>query len=239
MIYKNVADIRAEFCRKYRANEIVHNETGSLSGSDTIEIVGASFIADEPSIFGKVNEEYVQREIDWYNSMSLNVNDIAGVTPKIWKAVADKDGFINSNYGYLVFSLQNGLQYVNALTALIDNPSTRRATMVYTRPTIHQDWNKGGMSDFICTNAVQYLIRDNKLEVVVQMRSADSVFGYKNDRAWAAYVQNKLIEDLKRIGNIEVTAGNIYWQVASLHIYSCHFNLIEDFMKSVEQRLYA
>jgi thymidylate synthase len=157
----------------------------------------------------------------------------------LWKAVADKDGFINSNYGYLVFSSRNHMQYDNVLNALTENPSTRRATMVYTRPSIHAEWNKNGMSDFICTNAVQYLIRDNKLEVVVQMRSNDAWAGYRNDRAWAVYVQNKLIKDLKRDANIEVTAGAIFWQVASLHIYEKQFYLIDEYMRSILNKQYV
>ncbi len=43
------------------------NKRFKLSDS-TIEITGASFVADLESIFGEVNWEYVAREEAWYNS---------------------------------------------------------------------------------------------------------------------------------------------------------------------------
>jgi thymidylate synthase len=82
------------------------------------------------------------------------------------------------------------------------------------------DYNANGMSDFMCTNAVQYMIRDGKLNAVVQMRSNDVVFGYKNDYAWQKFVLDKLAADL------EVTPGRIIWNAGSLHVYERHFKLV-------------
>lgn len=202
-----------------------------LSGNTTIEIIGASFIADEESIFGNVNWDYVHREEQWYNSMSLNVNDIPGGPPAIWSAVADKDGLINSNYGYLLYSTENGNQYDNALNELKKNPSSRRATAVYTRPTIWADYNSNGMSDFICTNAVGYLIRDGKLHAHVQMRSNDAWAGYRNDRAWQQHVLEKMAAEL------EVPAGNLYWTATSLHVYERNYYLVDHFTKTGETHI--
>ena len=206
----------------------------NLVGNTTIEIQGACFIADETSIFGTVSWDYVKREEDWYNSQSLNVNDIPGGTPAVWKAVADKDGFINSNYGWCIYSHQNGFdslphnednqldsQYLRALNELKKNPESRRAVMIYTRPSMWLDYNLNGRSDFMCTNTVQYLIRDNKLHAVVQMRSNDAVLGFKNDRAWQHHVLCKLAADLG------VEPGDLIWQVGSLHVYARHYYLID------------
>lgn len=122
----------------------------NLVGNTTIEIVGASFIADEDAIFGVINWEYVEREEQWYNSMSLNVNDIPGGPPKIWSAVADKDGFINSNYGWTLYHPDNGSQYDQVVQELKSNPYSRRAMAIYTRPSMWEDYNKNGRSDFMC-----------------------------------------------------------------------------------------
>lgn len=229
-----VQHIREIFLEKYLKNEIVTNDTGSLSGADTIEIVGASFVATEPMIFGKPNAEYVQHELDWYLSKSLNVNDIPGGPPKIWQAVADCDGFINSNYGFLIFDATNGYQCENAIQALVASSQTRRASMIYTRPTMHTDWNANGMSDFVCTNCVQYLIRNNRLEVVVQMRSNDAWAGYRNDYAWQKFVQDFVVAEYNARTGKSVVAGPIHWQVASLHIYSRQFYLLENYAKTGE-----
>lgn len=221
----SVRDIRFEFKRLLAEKQFtsINREASmtSLVGNTTIEIIGASFIADEDSIFGEVNHDYVAREEAWYDSQSLNVNDIPGGAPAIWKAVADADGFINSNYGWCVYSEANGNQYANALQELQKNPESRRAIMIYTRPSMWSDYNKNGRSDFMCTNDVQYLIRDGELHAIVQMRSNDAVFGFKNDRAWQMHVLGKLAKDLG------VPMGKLYWNVGSLHVYSRHYHLVD------------
>lgn len=238
------ADVREEFKRLLTDKKFttINREASmtNLVGNTTIEIIGASFIADEESIFGDVNWDYVHREEQWYNSMSLNVNDIPGGAPQIWKAVADKTtGEINSNYGWCIYSPQNiGVprvtsedgymsQYKFALQELQANPETRRAMMIYTRPSMWLDYNKGGRSDFMCTNAVQYVIRDGALHAIVQMRSNDAVFGYKNDRAWQQHVLEKLTSELNEDRITPLAVGNLYWNVGSLHVYSRHYHLVD------------
>lgn len=213
-----VGNIRNSFYQKLVKEEYVTDKTGVK----TLEIMNASFIADQPAIIGKVNEDYVERELAWYKSQSLNVNDIPGETPAIWKAVATEDGYINSNYGWCIWSDENHNQYTNVLDELKKNPDSRRANMIYTRPTMHSDYNRNGMSDFMCTNNVQYLIRNGELNALVYMRSNDAVFGYKNDWAWQKHVLDSLCNELN------VPAGQIYWNVSSLHIYERHFGLLKD-----------
>lgn len=209
--------IREEF-KWLLANEFYVEDK---SGVKLLEIVNASFIADEPSIFGKPNHSYIEREIEWYKSMSLNVNDIPGETPAVWKQVATPDGRINSNYGWCIWSRENGEQYNNVLRELRQKPTSRRATMIYTRPTMWVDYCHDGMSDFMCTNSVQYVIRDQALHAIVQMRSNDVFYGYRNDHAWNEYVLKMLSYDL------DVSPGIIYWNVGSLHVYERNFNLVK------------
>jgi thymidylate synthase len=213
-----VSNIRRILAEKLANQDFVTDKTGVK----TVEILNASFIANEPAIFGTVNEDYVVRELDWYTSMSLNVNDIPGGPPAIWKMVATPEGLINSNYGWCIYTKANGQQYLNVVNQLKANPDSRRATMIYNRPSMHDDYNKDGMSDFMCTNTVQYLVRDGKVNALVYMRSNDAVFGYKNDFAWQKYVLESVCEDL------DLPIGDIYWNVASLHVYERHFNLIEN-----------
>ena len=213
-----VSDIRSTLYRKLITEEYVTDKTGVK----TLEILNASFIADQPSIIGKVNEDYVQRELEWYKSQSLNVNDIPGETPQIWKMVASDKGEINSNYGWCIYSEENGYQFENVVDELIKNPYSRRANMIYTRPSMHSDYNRDGMSDFMCTNNVQYIIRNDQVHALVYMRSNDAVFGYKNDYAWQKHVLDEVASE------ICVQAGDIHWNVSSLHIYERHFDLLKD-----------
>lgn len=212
-----VKEIRDILKHKYKNKEFTTDKTGVK----TVEIVGCTFNADEEFILREPNYDYIKREIEWYNSCSLNVADIPGNTPIIWQKVSDSEGFINSNYGWCIFSNENGNQYRYVLNELKSNKDSRRAAMIYNRPSMHTDYNKNGMSDFMCTFANTFFIRDNKLHSHFIMRSNDAVFGYNNDRAWAKHVQEKLANDLK----IEV--GDLIWTASSLHVYERHFEFLE------------
>jgi len=224
----NVNDIRQKFIELYKNEDFVIDK----SGAKVVEIINASFIADEESIFGEVNHDYVQRELAWYLSKSLNVNDIPGGAPTIWKQVADKNGFINSNYGYCVFSEDNGNQFVHAANELIKNPYSRRAAMLYTRPSMHVDYNKNGMSDFMCTYGTQHFIRKGKLITCMLMRSNDAWAGYRNDYAWIKYVHELLLSHINTVAKTEYELGDIYWVAESLHVYERQFYLLDYFNKT-------
>ena len=227
-----VKNIRAQFRQNFEDQEFVTDR----SGQKMIEILGASFLANEPAIFGTPNEEYIAAEIEWYKSMSTNINDIykgEKEPPAAWKMTANKNGEINSNYGYLVHAERFHNQFTNVVQELNNNAFSRRATMVYTRPSIWTEYCEQGKNDFICTNAVTYYIRDKKLHCVVQMRSNDVVFGYKNDYAWQKYLLNEVVNEYLN-WNIfdELEPGDIYWQVQNLHMYQRHFKLLYDTWKS-------
>ena len=212
-----VSDIRTKLIEKYKNEDFVIDKTGVK----TIELIGESFIVDEDWIIRPPNYEYIERELAWYKSQSLYVEDIPGQTPAIWKQVADKNGKINSNYGYLIWSEENGRQYDHVLNELKKNPNSRRASMIYNRPTMHTDYCKDGMSDFVCTYANNFLIRDDKLVSHYLMRSNCAIFGANNDFAWARYVQQKLAHDL------DIALGDLIWTASSLHVYEYHFCHIE------------
>jgi len=224
----NVQDIRNLFIEKKAAGDIVN-----LGGTNVIEILGASFEADEATIFGDLNTKYIDAEIDWYESMSRSVNDIGryyDIVPKIWQDISSSDGLINSNYGLLIFSPLYHHQYAKVLEELAKNPSSRRAVMIYNRPSIWVEYAHNGMSDFICTNAVSYQIRDGKLHAVVQMRSNDAWAGYRNDRAWQIHVMSMLVCDLNAhtLFDFDLEIGTLHWQVQNMHFYERNFNLIPD-----------
>jgi len=221
----NVWDIREYFIEELKAERFTTDKTGAK----TIEMLGASFIADEPAIFGTPVKSYIDAELAWYESGSTNINDIHGADkapPAAWMYAADKHGNINSNYGHLVDSPKFYNQYYNAIDELIANPDSRRAQMIYNRPSIWAEFNENGKSDFICTNAQTFYIRDNKLHMVSQMRSNDVVFGYKNDYAWAQHLMDRAIDNLNE-ETYNLTKGDLIWQVMNLHVYERHFALVK------------
>ena len=219
-------DIRNEF-RRLKADQ-------TYRGNSTIEIQNACFRVDSDVIFGKRNEEYIEAEIAWYESMDRSVQklfDIYGKEVKIWADVADDQGQINSNYGWAIYTYDNGNQYDRVYYDLHDNPLSRQAVMIYTNPEMHKNSKRYGMNDFMCTNTVQYFLNHSQesrvidLDCQVNMRSNDAVFGFINDVAWQQHVLNKLARDLS-YHNYDVQPGTITWNAGSLHVYDRHWDLI-------------
>ncbi len=227
-----VNDIRNHFIGELKDKAF----TVDRSGMSTIELIGASFLATEPSIFGTPNKEYINKEMTWYESQSTNINDIGELwdkPPDAWKLSANEHGEINSNYGHLIYSDKYHNQYGHMLDELLKNPDSRRACIVYNRPSIWMEYNENGKNDFICTNSVTYYIRDDILHAVVQMRSNDVVFGYKNDYAWQFEIMNRLVKDWNDCRFEEydtgdkISLGSMIWQVQNLHVYERHFHLVK------------
>jgi thymidylate synthase len=232
MLLNSVKDIRQFFIDELNDEAFTIDKTGQK----TIEMIGASFLATEPSIFGKPNQEYIDAEIAWYESQSTNIYDIhkesGADAPAAWKYSADTHGNINSNYGHLVFSEKYHNQFQNAFDELFRNPDSRRAQMIYNRPSIWVEFDEGGKSDFICTNAQTFYIRDGVLQMVSQMRSNDVVYGYKNDYAWAQYLMDKFVSQWNQLAEVygdhdPIEKGLMMWQVMNLHVYERHFHLVK------------
>lgn len=233
--FKTTKDIREEFVKKYVDNEfrIIGNERQQ---SKTIEIQNAHFLADAPKIIREPNYKYFFRELEWYRSQSLNVNDIPGGAPKMWAACASKTGKINSNYGWCIFSEDNGHQFDHCLQKLLDDRHTREAIMIYDRPSMQEDYRTDGMHDFMCCQNVQYFIneRDGEkfVDCIVNFRSNDAVFGYCNDYLWMSWVLETLAANIHIMTRENINAGYIWWNAGSLHVYERHFNYLEALSKS-------
>ena len=156
----NTEDIKQQLIVKYKAGDFRVTKTGVK----TVELQSVQFECDKDYIIRKPNYDYASREIEWYESQSLNVNDIQGKTPAIWEQCADVNGEINSNYGWMIWSKENGLQYQNCLWQLINDPVTREATMIYNRPSMHVDATANHKHDFCCTYAVQCFLNPINIE---------------------------------------------------------------------------
>ena len=222
----NTEDIRNELKRLYKEGVFREGKYGK-----TVEIQNAHFLSDKDWIIREPNYDYAKREIEWYESQSLYVKDIPGDVPKIWQMCADKDGKINSNYGWCISSDENGSQYDHCLNRLLDDHHTREACMIYTRPSMQVDCNSNGMHDFMCTYSTQVFLNEvsnnkYKLDYTVFQRSCDACFGYNNDNLWHRYVMRKLVDDLNK-HSMNVIIGDMTYNCGSLHVYERHFKHLE------------
>jgi len=168
----------------------------------------------------KAQKKYVENEKAWYLSQDLCIKGHPGIEDnKIWRDhCATEKGMVNSNYGWCVFSYENGnpyagaskheeakpmSQYDYALKQLIEKPNGRQSIIYYGRPQMQWEWNDGihAKSDFTCTVNTQHFIRrtagTDYLHYIVNMRSNDVIRGlHCGDFPWHMYVYNKLLNDI-------------------------------------------
>ena len=109
----------------------------------TKELLHQVFLADKNYIVREPKEPYQTNELNWFISQSRNIKDLktfAGFIPKIWEEISEIDGTINSNYGWCCLSKENGSQFEHAMRHLELDKNSRRAIMIYNRPSMHRDW---------------------------------------------------------------------------------------------------
>ena len=192
-----------------------------------------SIITKDPER-NKIIAEYTQQETELYNSCSNSVEDFAKAS-KFWKTLANPDGTINSAYGYLIWdklslgnpTYENGNlpgdkyyhQYMRTpwtwcVESLRKDKDTRQALLRFSLPEHHYLGNK----DFVCTLSGNFLIRDNKLNLSVVMRSNDLMLGLVYDLSWFISLMYKMRDELKDVyPDLEI--GHYTHLAHSMHIY--------------------
>ena len=122
--------------------------------------------------------DYAEAEWQWYLSGNNNISklgELYGKVPEIWKRMADKEGFVNSNYGW---QWKRNNQLDEVIDLLKTNPRTRQAAIsIYDRKEGYMYDN-----DTPCTYAIQFTIVAQHLDMCVTMRSNDLWYGFCNDQ---------------------------------------------------------
>lgn len=191
------------------------NDNGIESGN-TKSLFNVGFYIMNPldnkikTSYRKWNEEYAKYEWEWYLSANKNANEIAKKA-KIWYKCMDKNGNVNSNYGYQ-WNRGNQLEYV--IDELTKNKDSRRASIsIYDAKDRYNFEN-----DTPCTYAINFRIIKNKLNMSVMMRSNDLWYGFCNDQYCFAKLQEIIANKL----NLEV--GTYFHFANDLHLYNNFLN---------------
>ena len=204
--------------------KLVKRDFVEVGGNKTIELMNfkCTFATDDDGIINiddifKTSTDYVEKEMKWYLSQNPNGREIAKHA-QIWSTASDENLMTNSNYGYLMFSPQNGYQFKNVVETLKKDHKSRRAVAYYTNPMMHFT----GGNDHVCTMYVAYTERDGRLNAYVSMRSNDVRFGLIGaDLAWQIYMLKKVAAETG------IEPGVVNWHAVSLHLYSRHFSQLE------------
>ena len=178
-----------------------------------------NIIADEKR---KWNLDYAKAEWEWYLSRDPHVKGLGkiyGKIPPIWERMADKEGDVNSNYGYQwqrgsvhkrVMGAEETSQLDYVINKLKKHKHTRHAAISIYDAKEHDKFD----TDTPCTYAIQFTNVENRLNMCVTMRSNDLWYGFCNDQ----YQFSKLQEMIAKEINIEM--GTYYHFAHNFHLYN-------------------
>jgi len=156
------------------------------------------------------NKDYADYEWQWYLSGDRSGKDIAK-RAKIWNNCMDKDGNVNSNYGYH-WKQNNQIEYV--IKELRTNPNSRRASISIYNAKDRHNFER----DTPCTYAINFSIYNDKLNMSVLMRSNDLWYGFCNDQYCFSKLQEKIANSLDK------EVGYYYHFAQNLHLYNNFLN---------------
>ena len=162
------------------------------------------------------NWKYFGGELCWYLNRDRDV-DYIGQFSGMWSTLTNPNSNeINSNYGYLLLGGQ--LQW--ALDSLKSDKNTRQAISFLNQPKFQFEGNK----DFVCTMYLNFFIRDNKLNMKVQMRSNDIFYGLTFDAPYFSFIhQHMRLWLLETYPELEL--GTYYHCADNIHFYERHFDM--------------
>lgn len=199
---------------KYGIWSIFYNKTPDASGY--CEYIGANIeidpvidhiVSNKKSLF---DPEKAAAMYFWYKKADRADKSIIKYFPEYKRCVNESHPLFNSNYGIYA---NNGLK--RCIAVLKVNRNSRHACFMINNNDA-MDWNS---IDKLCTNAIMFFIQNNKLKMIVQMRSSNALTLLPYDNfifcTWYAKVYNALIEEYP-----ELLTSTLEYQIANLHFFS-------------------
>jgi thymidylate synthase len=171
----------------------------------------------------KMNLNYIKKEFLWYlkgDRFDTSIKDYAS----LWKGLINDDGSINSNYGQYIFT---GDQFYNVIHTLCNDKDSRRASIMI----LTGDHLLSFTNDYPCTYALNFRIRNNKLNMSVRMRSQDAIFGMTNDAPAFSFIHEMLYVYLRDDIYRDLELGNYNHVSDSFHIYEKHYNMMDEILE--------
>lgn len=155
-----------------------------------------------------ISLSYLCGELLWYFSGSNDTEFISKFAKK-WLEISDDGSTSNSAYGYILGTKHGFNQLQKIFELLKKDKHSRRAVINFNIPNANVIETK----DEICTIAVQFIIRNNKLHCTTMMRSNDIYTGMPYDIAFFVSLQKIMAF------NLGVECGKYNHFVTSLHLY--------------------
>lgn len=175
----------------------------------------------------KYDVGYFKKEMLWKLTADKYNTDIMKHA-KMWEKVRNPDGSWNSNYGHYFWGQQNGMWKV--VQELTRDKDSRKAIV----PMLNNSHLSPETIDSVCTIAIGFRIRDNKLNCSVNMRSSDAIWGLATDIPTFSF----LYRLVKGLLPFETETGYITITMMSSHIYDRHYDMVKNILKDPEYELF-
>lgn len=200
---------------------VLYGQPSSPRSLDTLELCGESFrvenlracLAQHPA--RRVNHRFSIAEFLWILSGSDDLDLIAQFNKNL-RQFSDDGKHMAGAYGT---RLIHQWPYI---FECLTKPDTRQAVATIWTPSPQPS------KDIPCTVACQWLIRDEKLNVIITMRSSDCVLGLVYDFPVFAQLTNWLA---CRLG---LETGWLQYQLGSSHIYGDKLDMVLEVLEHPE-----
>lgn len=176
----------------------------------------------------KISLPFAFGELCWYLSGRNDVDMMEYYSSKM-KSFSDDGVTLNSAYGYRIFGNHHLIpfnQWKFVVNKLKEDSDTRQAIIHLHTP------NNEPTKDEVCTLSLQFLIRDGNLDLIVNMRSNDIVWGFTYD-VFAFTTFQELIAN-----ELGVDMGEYYHNAASMHIYEKDYGHIDHVKNIYDELMY-
>jgi thymidylate synthase len=167
------------------------------------------FIETEWMLHGHTN-------VKWLNERNVN----------IWDQWADENGDLGPVYGHQLVNFNGINQIENIVKETQSNKHSRRL--------LCSMWNPNDLQKMLlppCHYSFQFVISNNKVDIVVSMRSLDLFIGLPYDMVMYSSILSSFANEFK------LQANEVIINAANSHIYQEHFNAVKLYLNQEKYEL--
>jgi len=207
----------AEFYHKVGTELLLNGETANPRGKETKELLHCSFKIVDPrnrlayhserkfSLLYAIIESLMlvqpTKELKYFSNFNSKMREFS-----------DDGVHLNGAYGMRV-----GISIYEAINKIRNDKDTRQCII----PILNYRDIINETKDIPCTTNLHFMIRNNKLDLHVHMRSSDIIWGIPYDVFMFTMLQEILANTL------QIDVGNYYYTSNSLHVYKQHYGMLE------------
>lgn len=195
------------------------------------EIIAAHIVLNNPRM--RVSRSYTRGkifsllgELLWYFTGDNSIDFIKYFLPN-YPEKADANGKVNSGYGDRLFNYgfvvdnQSKVDQIKNILELLKRKSTSRQAVVQ---LFSAEDLAGEEKPVPCTNTLQFILRKNRLHLIVNMRSNDAFKGFVHDIYAFTMIQEIIASEL------EVDLGRYQHFVGSMHLYEDDYEKAQEYL---------